>query len=164
MSYLFIWQMLLNETRYILLKAGWCSTWDDQNNKPTTRANLPCFTSDKVSKQKVCPQETCETWCQLRYLIKETATHDFIGYFIGGCYWYRLISDNLSIISCIPNHSKICIPQLSIWQMSSVKLWFNENWRFNSTKPTPEPYDRSKWTCGLSEASWTQVKEVNTDV
>ncbi len=50
----------------------------------TTRANLACFTSDKVSKHNICPQETCDTGHQLRRLIKETAAYYFIGYYAGG--------------------------------------------------------------------------------
>ncbi len=44
---------------------------------------LACFTSDKVSKQNVCPQGTCETWHQLGCLVKETAACYFMDYYIG---------------------------------------------------------------------------------
>ncbi len=67
--HIYFWQLLSEKqnekTRYILLKTGCCSPWDNQK-KPTTRANLACFTGDKVSKHNICPQETCETWRWLR--------------------------------------------------------------------------------------------------
>ncbi len=49
--------------------------------KPTTRTNLACFTSDKVSKLDVCQQGTCDTWRRPGRLIKETAA----------CYFNRLL-------------------------------------------------------------------------
>ncbi len=55
--------------------------------KPTTRTNLACFTSDKVSKHNVCPQGTRETWRRLGRLIKETAACYFIGYYVGR-FWH----------------------------------------------------------------------------
>ncbi len=48
----------------------------------TTRAKSACFTSGKLSKHKVCPQGTCDTWHRFGVLIKETAAYDFIGYYV----------------------------------------------------------------------------------
>ncbi len=85
---------------------------------PTTRANLACFVSDKVSKHNDCPQGTCKTWHRLGHLIKETAVHYFIGYYISVLADLRYLiskpisadTDNVPIISCIPNIFILCIP------------------------------------------------------
>ncbi len=52
--------------------------------KPTARANLICFTRDKVSKHNVCPRGTWETWRRLRRLNKETAACCLTAYCVGG--------------------------------------------------------------------------------
>ncbi len=81
---------------------------------PTTRANLACFTSDKVSEHDVCPQGTRETWRRLGPLIRETANYYFIGYHVVGyrragqypIFNFELISadtNNVLIILYMPN-------------------------------------------------------------
>ncbi len=67
---------------------------------PTARANLSCFTGDKVRKHDVCPQGTCEIWRGLQCLIKETAAYYLICYYIGMLANIRY--DNM-IILCITN-------------------------------------------------------------
>ncbi len=80
---------------------------------PRARTNLARFTSDKVSKQNVCPQGTCETWRRLGRLIKETAAYYFLVIILADI---AVLADiryvilkpitadtkNLPIITCIP--------------------------------------------------------------
>ncbi len=111
----YLWQLFLNKTgkinlpkTYLYLKL--------EITIPTARENLACFTSDKISKHNIGPQETCETWRWPRHFIKETAAYYFMGYYIGeylraGRYpilnFKANIIDNVLIISCIPKSHSI---------------------------------------------------------
>ncbi len=97
--HIYSWQLLLNKTSNIHLTSNWMMII----TIPTTGADLASFTSNKICKHDVCPQETCETWRRpiiLSFIISvDIGMLDDIWYLILKPIWAD--KDNVPNILCI---------------------------------------------------------------